>query len=272
MIRQYVAAAAALPLLVTAAAAADLPTAKPAPALPPPPIFTWTGFYVGGEIGGAWLNDRLTESTAFVPPLTGHQSSTLSGVTGGGLAGYNQQFNNFVLGVEGDLEATSLSKNNTCLIEDGGAGNAAPGSCFPQPGFNYAFRTQLPWQGSIRGRLGWALGQALIYAAGGLAFGEVRTSDVTGPGAFPPVGSQSFERTQVGGTIGAGVEYAVTSNLIVRAEYRYADFGTVSNNLTAGGNFWNGYTDHHRLEENSVRFAITYLFGWPSSGPVAARY
>jgi hypothetical protein len=126
---------------VGAAAAADLPLKALPMAAPVMP--SWAGFYIGGEVGSMWTRDRLTESTAFVPPLTGNATTNSTSATGGIYAGYNWQFGHLVVGPEADIEATSLSSNNICQVQDFGAGNVTPGACFAPPG-SYSFTTKMP--------------------------------------------------------------------------------------------------------------------------------
>ena len=165
----------------------------------------------------------------------------------------------WVFGPEIDFEGTSRNTSNSCLIEDAGVGNPAPGACFTATN-TYSFSTQLPWQASIRGRIGYAWNNnVLLYATGGVAFAEIKTNYTTISGVAP-LGSQSFDQTRAGGTVGGGVEYAFNRNWIGRIEYRFTDFGTVSNTITSAGNFWNGYTDNHRLQENTARVGVSYLF------------
>jgi outer membrane immunogenic protein len=273
--RHWLCTISAAALLASGTAfAADLGGPPPAP-VPPPPIFTWTGFYIGADIGGIWTTDKLTETTTFFsPPLTGSASLDGSGVIGGLHAGYNWQAGSWVYGLEGDFQATSLKTTSTCLIQDAGVGNPSPGACFAQANgavyTGYNFSTELPWQGSVRGRLGYAFGNALLYATGGVAFADIRTTYTTFGGSTP--GSESFDQTRAGLTVGAGLEYALSANLSARVEYRFSDFGTLTNPITSGGAFWNHYMDSHSVQENAVLFGISYKFGAPPPPVVAARY
>ena len=153
------------------------------------------------------------------------------------------------------------------MVQDAGVGNVTPGACFPP---SCSFNTQLPRQASIRGRLGYAWGNTLIYATGGVAFTEVNTTYSTIAG-YAPLRSQSFSQTLAGGTVGAGLEYAFNGHWIGRLEYRYANFGTFSNAITSGGGFWNGYTERVRLDENTVRVGVSYLFNGPIAMPILTK-
>ncbi|TDX65744.1 outer membrane immunogenic protein [Methylosinus sp. sav-2] len=134
--------AVAAALSVGAAHAADLPYRKDAPAFaPPPPVFSWTGAYVGLNVGGGFKADNSF-------------GGDVSGVVGGGQIGYNYQISPlFVVGLETDFQGTSLRSNN-------GFGNAS-----------------LPWFGTVRGRAGFALleSKLFVYGTGGFAYGELNT-------------------------------------------------------------------------------------------------
>ena len=248
--KTFVGVAAIATLIGTPVLAADMPVKAS-----PPPILGWSGFYVGAQVGAAWFRDKLTEASPFVPPQTGNATTNSTAFIGGGHIGYNWQRGNFVFGPEADIEGTSLKKTETCLFEDFGAGNAAPGSCFPQ---TYSFSTQIRWQASVRGRLGYAWKNMLLYATGGVAFADIKTTYAQ------PGFSDAFTQTRTGYTVGGGLEYAFNSHWIARLEYRYSDFGTVSNTSTAAaGAFWNGYSNDHDITEHAVRIGLSYRFEGP---------
>src|SRR3954470_6745756 len=107
--------------LVSAASAADLPSRRPAPApfIAAVPIFTWTGFYVGAQVGYAWGdNNNDIPGGAFVArggvlvPFDGGFGGDNDGFLAGVHAGYNYQFGAFVAGVEGDIEGVFGDDNN----------------------------------------------------------------------------------------------------------------------------------------------------------------
>jgi outer membrane immunogenic protein len=209
-------------------------TAEPAPALPPPPVpvFTWTGVYLGGQIGAAWDSDNLFYA-GFDPFSGGFNSSVFvspSGVIGGAHVGVDYQIDKpgggFVLGLEGSVDGTSL--RNTVAASLGAFG-----------GGSVSASTNSDIQGSIRGRFGIAWDRLLAYATGGVAFGGFNTSySTTGNNCGAPFfSSNSFSNTRVGWTAGGGLDYAVTNNWSVFAEYRYTSFGNVENNGLASTAF-----------------------------------
>jgi outer membrane immunogenic protein len=196
MMRKYIlsllAGTATTALAVSAASAADLPirAAPPAPMIAPVPIFTWTGFYAGVNAGWGWREDD-EESVVLTPgPATPGLAGTLlfqnnneGGFTGGGQIGYNYQIGSFVVGVETDIQwaDTDEGQNAVFLPAPGFVGTFTPG----------VFESNAPeWWGSVRGRLGVAFGQVLVYGTGGLAYTEDNT----------------------GWTLGGGVEWALPVN------------------------------------------------------------
>lgn len=221
MIRKTFAILAASLLVSSSAFAADV--VSEAPIVEQPIVFSWTGAYVGGQIGYGWGQSDLDSdfgSTSFDP----------DGFLGGVHAGYNYQFsNNVVLGIEADVDYSDMD----------GDGD------FDVAGFSGS--SELDWQGSVRARLGYAYDRVLPYLTGGVAFGkyEHRISD--------GVDSFSDDDTYVGWTIGAGLEYAMTDNWTVRGEYRYTDFGDQDFNF--GGADYN--VD---LQTHAVKLGVSYKF------------
>jgi len=232
------AAAAALTVAgAVAAQAADLPTRKeaPAPVFVPPP-FTWTGFYVGANIGGIWSSG--SRSLTFFNPasavfLSGYEPGGLgsnnSGVIGGGQAGYNWQTGAFVLGVETDFDGTSLGKS-TNFNSLPFAGTGIPTGILGDSLFVHA-KANLDWLGTTRARLGYVAtpdNRLMIYATGGVAYagGTANFSVFDARNDFFLSGNPSSSR--VGWTVGAGAEYALTNNWTIRGEYLYVDLGSNS--------------------------------------------
>ena len=224
--------------LATGALAADLPSrrAAPAPIIAAVPVFTWTGFYVGAQIGYGWnANDNdIVLPTGFVVQ-SGDFGDSGDGFLAGVHAGYNYQIGSFVVGLEGDIEGVFGDDDDDLVIVGPG------GVVFT----NYGFAgNALDWQGSIRARAGFAFDRALIYATGGFAFAGV--SD-----GFGTLGNDD---TLTGWTLGAGIEYAFTNNLTTRLEYRYT-------NYDGGDNFFNNVAlGSNDLEFHTIRAGLSYKF------------
>jgi outer membrane immunogenic protein len=260
---------AAVATFAGSAFAADL-----APAPPPPPPFTWTGVYLGGQIGGAWGNDNYYYNT--FDPISGLVSNpdasiAPSGVIGGAHAGFNYQIDKpnggFVIGVEGSVDGLSLSKTVSTPYAAFGGGSVSAS-------------TNTEIQGSIRGRFGIAWDRLLAYATGGVAFGGFNTnysfvgnsSGALPGGAF--FGSNSFSNSRVGWTAGGGIKYAVTNNWSVFAEYRYTSFGTVGNTFlgsavfsTVPGLASGALFSNHTLNQSQVQVGFSYKFDTPLPAP-----
>jgi len=244
MIRKFALAATALVTITGTAFAADLPSRKAPPVYaPPPPIFTWTGVYIGGQIGYAWgRNNTVLPLTAATTVVA---RSNPEGVVGGAHVGYNYQVQQFVFGLEGDVEGTSFSKSVLAV---------PPGT---------TIGTRIPVQGSVRGRIGYAFDRTLFYATGGVAFASIQNSFA---GGITPYFSNSNGR--VGWTVGGGVEYAVTNNWSVRGEYRYSDFGHNSTFITG-----TAFTPRSHVTEHAVRVGFSYKFDmYAPPAPVVAKY
>jgi outer membrane immunogenic protein len=245
--------------------------AEPAPTPPPVPVFTWTGLYVGGQIGYAWGRDPVTwVGTANDLDLAaGALTQSPQGVIGGAHVGYNLQYNPWlVIGVEGSVDGTSLSKTVVVPLID------LPGDTFGSATFNSSASVQ----GSIRGRLGIAWDRVLIYGTGGIAFTSFNTSitDTTGFFTGVPGTNTTISNTRAGWTAGGGLEYAITDNWWVRAEYRYSNFGTTTDYPFPGVLPTGGFVAaQHHLTENQAQVGFSYRFDWtapPAAVPVVAKY
>jgi len=195
-------------LIAAPAMAADL--RLPAKAPPPPPvyIFSWTGCYFGGNVGGVWINKEVTG------PVFGQTfSADASGALGGLQVGCNYQFaGGWVIGIQGDYDWTNVNPSRTGVIL------GVP--------FTASFHAKSV--ASVTGRIGYAWDRFLGYVKGGGAW-ERDNLDFT----FPAVGV-SFSDTRSGWTVGVGGEYAFTNWLTGFIEYDHYGFGTRSNNIICG--------------------------------------
>jgi outer membrane immunogenic protein len=269
-----VAAAAFTVATVVAAQAADLPTRKeaPAPIFVPPP-FTWTGFYVGLNAGGVWSSG--SRSATLVDPGTasflsgyfpGGIGNNNSGFIGGGQVGYNWQMGALVLGGEADFDGTSLGKSYDYASAPF-AGAGVPGALLGDSLYVHA-KANLDWLGTVRARVGFVAtpdNRLLIYGTGGFAYagGSSNFSVYDATQGLFWGGSPSSTRT--GWTVGGGVEYALTNNITIRAEYLYVDLG--SNTITTTGNLASATllpgtyaTAKINYDASIVRAGINYKF------------
>jgi outer membrane immunogenic protein len=190
------------------AMAADL-SARPIYKAPAPvgaAVFSWTGFYIGGNIGAKWgrFDETLSSPNTSVAFSRGDSNTEF---VGGGQIGYLWQTGQFVFGIEGDIDATRL--RDSVAVGTG---------AFPfVAGDSLSVRND--WQSSVRGRIGWAFDRVLVYATGGGAWGNLKTT-----GTFPPSLPVSTDKTVFGWSVGGGVDYMLMANWSLGAEYRFTRF------------------------------------------------
>jgi outer membrane immunogenic protein len=230
--------AAASGLAVDAAVAADLPVAPArlavAPvASAPAAIFSWTGFYVGGHIGGG------LDRSSWSDPFSGANNvfSGGPGVVGGGQAGANLQRGRLVVGIEGDFSYAALN----------GSGTASRGR---------SIGTNTNWTSTATGRIGAAFDRLLIYGKGGVAFARDQNSftDIAGNSA-----RNALMRT--GWTAGVGLEYGINANWSAKVEYDYLGFGSQTLNLTTPTT--PSYASNAGLNVHEIKAGVNFRFGGP---------
>jgi outer membrane immunogenic protein len=238
---------------MSAAFAADLPR-KSVPVqadFQRPPIFTWTGFYVGvnGGYDFSTGTSRVTGTPAFLAtgfaPL-GKAKTTGNGFTGGGTLGYNYQIGNIVTGIEADLNYLGVGKRV--------ASTTGP--------LTTTLSQDPTYLGTARVRLGYAYDRLLVYGTGGLAYGNTKNSlNITG---LASTWNGVKNDTRLGWTAGAGAEYALSTNWSVKAEYLYYNLGKTNVNapLVAGVGAGVGVSGVSRAENrgNIVRAGVNYRF------------
>lgn len=229
------------------ALAADLPApVSSGPYYKAPPALAvsgWQGFYIGIEGGGAWGHAEQTDATGF----NSGRFNTSGGLLGGTI-GYNWEFNNVVLGLEGDGSWADIkgSTGGVGAVCGGGGGTCS---------------TSLDALGTVRGRLGYAFGNVLPYVTGGLAVGDLHGSESGGAGtAFG-----SGDSTVAGYTVGGGIEWMVAPHWSVKAEYLYADLGnhgvftdSLRPPLVAVAT---SATENEKFNANIFRVGVNYHFG-----------
>jgi len=204
---------------------------EPVAVVAPAPVFSWTGGYLGGQVGYGWGKSRFSDDfTANLKP---------DGFLGGLYAGYNFDMgNNFVLGVDGDVTYNNLKDSYSVLAPDG---------------LTDSIESKLRWSGAVRARAGLAMDRFMPYIAGGVAFGSVKNTLSVSDGINEVSASQS--KTHTGWTAGAGVDYAATDNVIVRLEYRYTDYGHKDYDFDLGAG-----SVREKFKTNEVRLGVAYKF------------
>jgi outer membrane immunogenic protein len=221
---------------VCAAAAADLPVPAPVAVaqvpFAPAAIYNWTGFYLGGHIGGGFA------SSSWSDPLSGANNTFNSaGFLGGAQVGANVQFNALVLGVEGDFSYTGLGLK--------GSGADSIGN---------AINTEVNWTSTVTGRIGAAFDRLLVYGKGGVAFAQDQSgfTDLSGNGA-----STTLMRT--GWIVGVGIEYGFSDHWSARLEYDYLGFGSQALNFATAAT--PSYTSNASLNVQEVKAGLNFRFG-----------
>lgn len=204
-------------LLCSSAFAADAviyqesaPEPVAAPALSAPTAYEWSGFYAGVDLGHGWDKMELK-----VEGL-GEGEGDLKGIFGGVYGGYNYEIDDWVLGAEGDVQFSGIKTKK-----------AGTGS-----------QIEMKWFGTARLRAGYAIDRFLPYLTGGVAVGKVSAKGV------------DKSKTHVGYVLGAGLDYAVTDNLIGKVEYQFQDLGkkTYEEGVEAS------------LKAHTVRVGLAYKF------------
>jgi len=231
-IRYFIAAATFAFIANTSAQAADIVRSYPASATPAAasaPSFNWQGFYIGGEIGGSWARSKVHAWDAWdYTRGVGFWSVKPDGFIGGVYAGYNfYTGDDIILGIDTDFLWNDIDGTDT------------------QAGVKV--RVKQKWAGSTRLRIGYAVDRWLPYFAGGVAYARIRGGmDIL---------HYSEDKTRAGWTIGAGADYAMTDNVLLRLEYRYTDFGEKSYYFAdAGANY------RIKYNTNDFRVGVAYKF------------
>ncbi len=236
--------------------AADLPAAPPAQApaayVPiAPPVYNWSGIYIGANAGGSWFSQSNSTFTWSLGGTSSGQSFNDSGFAAGGQLGANFQSGQFVFGIEGDADYLSNKASVTV------------GSDFSGPGTSNTHTYTLDFLSTVRGRLGFAWDRALIYGTGGLAMADYQIQRTQNVAGLAPAGnSQTVSDFRIGWAAGAGVEYAFTDMVTARVEYLVAGLESTSNsyNFTA---FGNGTVTQNSPTAyvNIVRGGLNFKFG-----------
>jgi len=195
-----------------------------------PPVFSWTGFYLGINGGYGFGQSDWSD------PNDGSTGSfNTSGFLIGGTLGANYQIGSFVIGLEGDgdwNDANGTTFNGSCAV--------------------VGCTTRSDWLATVRGRAGFAWDRVLFYGTGGAAFGDVQGA----AGALPFASG-----TQTGWTAGAGIEWAFAPNWTGKVEYLYVDLGNFSCPATSCA-ATGGIPTTITFTENIIRAGINYKFGW----------
>ncbi|CDO40414.1 porin [Bartonella henselae] len=229
------------------------------------PPFSWAGFYFGGQIGGfsskisamtrdvdiPLYPDESSKNKKWVP-VEKQYMPKLSGFIGGFYTGANLEFDNgLILGVDTDILFFGQKDTKTIVHDETVESSAEEGGSEPKQvsfklghlsevskpvvrnqqeveGNHLTFSHTLKqkWTGATRARIGFSVARMMPYISGGVAYGkfqDILSTSITGEDPFSATSDET--KTMIGYTVGGGVDFAMTNNFIVRAEYRYSDFG-----------------------------------------------
>ncbi len=240
------------------------------------PAAGWTGFYLGVNGGYGWaaddakasatVNKSINTGSVEFPAYTTYTdtkkwSLSPSGGFGGGQIGYNSQgalHPNLVLGVEADVDGASIKDSAHATLAPVDVGGTPSGNTY-----NASAQSELDWFGTVRGRIGYAFGNGLIYFTGGFAYGGVKDSlRITNAGGT--VATVGKSATNTGYVLGGGLEYRISPAWSIKAEYQYLDLGgeTISISQaaiaanTAGVQALGKLSDPHTFD--TVRIGLNY--------------
>jgi outer membrane immunogenic protein len=273
-------AIAAIALIGTPAFAADMAVKAPPP--PPAPVYNWTGFYVGGNIGASFGHAKTDYNAAPVTLLFGtHPESTIpgfagsaltepAGVIGGGQIGYNWQFSPIlVAGLEADIQASG--ERDSINFANSFNFPIAGGSVTGAVATNY--EAKIDWFGTVRGRIGYVFGDGAVmsYVTGGLAYGRVAVDGTSTVSGFFVVPGNTFSiprpighsQVNTGWTVGSGTEgRLLIPGWTYKIEYLYVDLGSLDDSdilppiTGVSGHFFT----HTHFTDNIIRLGLNYQF------------
>ncbi|WP_273789050.1 outer membrane protein [Bartonella sp. ML70XJBT] len=215
------------------------------------PAYSWTGFYLGAQIGSRSMKTDKGSSTL------GYHDLKLSGMLGGLYTGYNVDLGNGVIfGLDTDVSfigkkdtinsltkyiGTGLNKDldtinqllDDAKIERKDGLKVANGDEYVE-----SITMKEKWSGATRVRIGFAADRIMPYIAGGVAYTQMQgitalevkkdrllPAENNGGKLIASGNVYDETKTLVGFTLGAGVDFAMTDNVLLRAEYRYSDYG-----------------------------------------------
>jgi outer membrane immunogenic protein len=236
--------------------AAEMPVKAPPAAQPPaPPPFSWTGFYIGGNVGAGWA-ERTVSDTLF--GLDVNNQGNGATFIGGGQVGVNYQINNVVFGVEADFDWAANNNNNNGVVIAGDT---------------FRVTSNNTWITTLAGRVGYAFDRFLIYAKGGGGWignnGFTVTNLTTGA-----VVTTSNSNTDSGWLVGGGGEWAFANNWSVRLEYDFLGLDDRTVAVPLGVPVIGG--DVFRLHNRNVQMVtagLNYRFNWGwNNNTVSAGY
>jgi outer membrane immunogenic protein len=274
--------AALASLIAAPAMAADIPVKAPYRA-PPPPVYSWTGFYLGINGGYSVGTDDFRQTLNAVPGVilnTSSSPNTIAPKGGffGGQIGYNWQFGPVVLGAEADWQGASQTSTTVC---GGLCGNLVIPGVVTIVGQTTSVYQKVKSFSTARARLGWANDGAMIYVTGGGAWMKIDSTESIAfaiiPGLGPFASAASFSDTKSGYSVGAGIEMRLWAGWTAKVEYLHLDVSGLSHSFFPGPVFalpgGSLNTTTGRIRDDIVRVGLNWKFGgFGFGGPVYAAY
>ncbi|EJF79572.1 hypothetical protein MCO_01138 [Bartonella sp. DB5-6] len=229
------------------------------------PPFSWVGFYFGGQVGGFSSKLSATTRDGDIPLFPDERSKNkkwvpfekkylpeLSGFVGGFYLGANMDLgNNFILGIDTDILLSGRKNTKTTVhyddsgevrgkklseeetdSEEGREDSQSAMKNYREAGrieknsVTFGHKLKEKWVGGTRMRIGFAADRIMPYISGGFAYGQfqdIMSTSITGTEPFNAISDDT--KMMIGYTLGGGVDFAMADNVILRAEYRYSDFG-----------------------------------------------
>jgi outer membrane immunogenic protein len=256
---------AAIAMTGSAVAADMAPRYTKAPLAPPPVIYSWSGCYIGGNVGGGWERVRQTQVAKIngvaIVPNNDFGGSDGSDFIGGGQIGCDYQFaNTWVIGIQTMYDYGRISSTH---IQP----TAFPG--FPVGSFNSVNQVRDMW--TVTGRVGYLFTPQLLgYVKGGGAWTRV---DHTFNGFVPTpfVSETALGVNRQGWTVGGGLEWQFARGWSVFGEFNYMDFGNKDVNFVNGPGTV-GFADVVRTKLEVTQFLVGVNYKFNFGGPVVAKY
>jgi outer membrane immunogenic protein len=207
--------------------------------------FSWTGFYIGANIGAAF---GIKEETFSLPAgaIVTNNQQLITGFLGGGQVGFNSQTGPVVWGVEWQFSWSDLDGKNNC-------------NTVTVPLMNCEAKAD--WLTTLAGRIGFAAAErTLVFMKGGGAWVHDKYTDTS---LFPPFNTVLASETRSGWMFGTGVEHAFYDNWSAKIEYDYMDFGTKTITFPGLGTISGGANETVDIKQSIhlVKFGINYRFG-----------
>jgi outer membrane immunogenic protein len=243
---------------MNSAFAADLP-ARTAAYAPLPAIAGWQGFYVGGSVGGTWLNSHTDDSLAnpwgwnYGTPLGNDSHASKFGALGGVQAGFNMQSRNLVYGVEADFSfLNAKSSANSVMGSTGYSGYSVATTK----------ENKISHLGTLRARVGVDMNGTMPYLTAGVAFGRISnrytTTDLNG--GYGGATDSSARKWQTGFVVGGGIEHMITDHVSIKGEVLFVGFADKSRSVPSNYVSGNGGTVKASNNLTIGRIGLNYRF------------